>query len=434
MPLDDPDAIDVVKSGAVAVFAVARDDAAGAHARRYLFTADAGAALFGLAPDAAPHGLLAVSLGVSCFLRVPWETLAPAAPGAEHGRGLIEGWARRLASSLAAIPAPAANQKLAGGKHKVKDGRTFQSDGGAVAWVTVREGRARWLGLDGFAVDASSGPVCLCEGMWLAADGPVEVEVRRTEEVADLATLRAALALHQATVLRAVAVIEARERAALAQRLRESDARSERVTGDALAELASVLEPRGAPLPEGGSPVFIAAAAVGQAIGAVIRPPGASEDLGRTKNPLDAIARASRLRTRTVILRAGFWEEDCGPLVAKVAAGAKPVALLPRGPGRYELFDPADRSRRPLDRALAETLEPVATMLYRPFPDRALRVLDLLSFSLRGYGRELALMVILTVAGTLLGMFVPLATSVLIDRAIPGGDRALLAQVALGLF
>ena len=46
------------------------------------------------------------------------------------------------------------------------------------------------------------------------------------------------------------------------------------------------------------APLLVAAGAVGKALGVSINPPAQSENLPRLKEPLEAIARASRLRMR----------------------------------------------------------------------------------------------------------------------------------------
>ena len=80
-----------------------------------------------------------------------------------------------------------------------------------------------------------------------------------------------------------------------------------------------------------GTALLIAAGAVGRAMGIDIRPPARSEDPHRVKDPLSAIARASRIRTRRVILRGAWWEFDSGAILAYTAQDERPLALLPVG-------------------------------------------------------------------------------------------------------
>lgn len=95
--------------------------------------------------------------------------------------------------------------------------------------------------------------------------------------------------------------------------MREQERLNRQVTAEALGNLASVLRSTKAASFLEGTPLLVAAGAVGRALGVTIRPPARSEDLKRVKDPLSAIVRASRVRIRRVLLRDNWWEQDCGP-------------------------------------------------------------------------------------------------------------------------
>jgi NHLM bacteriocin system ABC transporter ATP-binding protein len=109
------------------------------------------------------------------------------------------------------------------------------------------------------------------------------------------------------------------------------------------------------------------------------------------------------------------------------------VALLPVTATRYVLFDPLHCTRTPLQARLAATLAPQAYTFYRPFPQRVLRWLDLLTFGLRGCGTDLCLVLLSGLAVTLLGMLTPHATAIVIDTAIPDADRSMVLQLGAAL-
>jgi len=201
----------------------------------------------------------------------------------------------------------------------------------------------------------------------------------------------------------------------------------------ALGELASVLKPQEAAFFQEGTPLLIAAGAVGRALGITIRPPARSEELKRVKDPLEAIARASRIRMRRVLLSDNWWKKDCGALLAYTNEQNLPVALLPVAAANYEIFDPVERTRTPVNVRTAQLLAPVAYMFYRSLPDRDLKPSDLLQFALKGRTRNLFLILLTGIAATLLGMLTPQVTAILIDNAIPDADRGLLVQIGLGL-
>ncbi|MBD2385847.1 NHLP bacteriocin export ABC transporter permease/ATPase subunit [Cylindrospermum sp. FACHB-282] len=213
----------------------------------------------------------------------------------------------------------------------------------------------------------------------------------------------------------------------------EREKLNHQVTVRALGELASVLKPKQAELMQSGTPLLIAAGAVGRALGITICPPARSEDLKRIKEPLEAIARASRIRTRRVLLNDQWWQQDSGPLLAYTNSDNRPVAVLPAGVGKYEIFDPENHTRTPISNGTARLLAPFAYMFYRPLPDKNLKAFDLFQFAFKGQIRELNVILLTGLAASFLGMLVPQATSILIDSAIPDADRSLLVQIGLGL-
>ena len=179
------------------------------------------------------------------------------------------------------------------------------------------------------------------------------------------------------------------------------------------------------------SPLLTVAGAVGRTLGVTIRPPSASEDLNRVKEPLEAIARASRLRLRQVLLRENWWSTDCGALVAY--REKQPLALLPVSGDRYEIFDPITQTRAIVNSENVAALSPVAYMFYRSLPDKALNIIDVLKFALFGRLKDLLVITLTGIAAILLGMLTPYATGILIDNAIPDSDRGLLLQISGGL-
>jgi ATP-binding cassette subfamily C protein len=200
-----------------------------------------------------------------------------------------------------------------------------------------------------------------------------------------------------------------------------------------LGTLASVLKPKQAELMQEGSSLLIAAGAVGRALGIKIMPPNRSEDMQRIKEPLEAIARASRIRIRRVLLNDKWWKKDTNPLLAYSHEDNHPIAILPSGVGKYEILDPEHHLRIPINNNTAGTIAPFAYVFYPPLPDKKLTAIDLLLFAFKGQIREIIVILLTGTIGSLLGMLTPLATATLIDSAIPNADRSLLLQIGLGL-
>jgi NHLM bacteriocin system ABC transporter ATP-binding protein len=110
----------------------------------------------------------------------------------------------------------------------------------------------------------------------------------------------------------------------------------------------------------------------------------------------------------------------------------QPIALLPASDTGYDMVNPLEQTRTPVDRHSAATLSPTAYTFYRPLPEK-LKTFDLLQFALQGHVKELIMVMLTGIAVTLLGMLTPQATAILIDNAIPDANRGILTQIALAL-
>src|SRR6185312_7902624 len=89
----------------------------------------------------------------------------------------------------------------------------------------------------------------------------------------------------------------------------------------------------------------------------------------------------------------------------------------------YVLRTP-DGRRRPVDREVAGSIEPGAWLFYRPLPDRRLGLIDLVRYcrGLTGLARDFVLVLAMAFAGALLGLTIPIAAGILVDRVIPEAD------------
>lgn len=177
-------------------------------------------------------------------------------------------------------------------------------------------------------------------------------------------------------------------------------------------------------------PLLAACRMVGAELGiAMVRAPRTGA--ATRSDPIEAIARASRVRSRRVMLRDAWWRDDNGPLLGFRAGGRSTVVLRYRRARGYTCFDPADGSEARVDGALADTLAPFAFIFYRSFPEAALSIRDVLRFGLHGCGSDLRSVVTMTVLAALLGMIPPVATGIVFDSLIPGAQRSQLLQMTI---
>ena len=434
--LNDPHTVWVIQSGSVALFAVTVKDGAIEGTRRYLFGSDSQEALFGttLVED---FGLLlmAVPIGEVELLKVDRECFKKLViEGDPRIVTWIEGWLGQIDASISHISPPADRiRAIAPGRFSLIDGETIQPESGAIAWVQMQQGNVWWMGLEKLTLDSTGGIFPLSEGMWLQAVQEVQVATHTTSAIPNPDTLLDGLSQLHTLILQYIQLLAAQEAEEELQRLRDRERLNRQVTAQALGDLISPLMPEQTNFFMEGAPLLVAAGAVGRALGVTIRPPARSEDLKRVKNPLEGIARASRLRMRQVLLRDDWWNKDCGPLVTYTEENTEPRALLPVSGSSYEVFDPVERTRVRVDEGIALTLIPIAFMFYRSLPDKILKAVDVFKFALWGLWGNMLVIFLTGIAATLLGMLTPQATAILIDNAIPDSDRGLLLQVGFGL-
>jgi ATP-binding cassette subfamily C protein len=305
---------------------------------------------------------------------------------------------------------------------------------GDVAFIRHREGYSRILGREGLEAPAD-GYLPISRRGWLQTAVDCRLFAVEPHEP-DAPTVWAGLGHLLDVLLRSIELNEAaREQAAL-ERLQQKTLARETTLRDACERLAASMNPGrgpagGAEVADSDDALVAACALVGRAAGLRIRAYPRTQGAPEPRDPLAAVLRASRVRGRKVALAGTWWRDDNGPLLGRLAESKRPVALLPVGAGGrgYLLRDPVERSERPVDERVAETLEPFAHSFYRPFPETRLGVRDVLRFALQGCAADAGVMAAMALCATVLGMVPAMATGMLFNTVIPGAQRSQLLQL-----
>jgi NHLM bacteriocin system ABC transporter ATP-binding protein len=436
--LNRPGTAWLIESGSVAVFSVDIEDGSLTGERRFLFDVGAGEILLGTTtPTARTRGLIAVAVQESVLGMLEARQVV----SATHGRAEIEAWIGKLASTLAPLKpnAHAPVAVAAGQQIRLKSGEAAACSGNSIVWVRVLLGSARLMGYDEGQLEPSDELIPLPQGVWLQTPESVELCAASPAGLSSEQLLRGA-ALLEPVFFRALEDLNRLAESEYRSRFEQRQELNQRLASETLRDLAGaslIGAPASVPTVS-GPPLLVAAQVVGQAQGITIRPAVGDLEARRT---LQAIALASGVRTRRVILAGRWWVEENGPLLAYKDAKKAPVALVPARPSplgqllkasRYTMFDPADRSWTPVSAAVAARLFPVASSFYRPFGDKR-STWDLLRFGVELYHRDLLMIVVCAVVVVLFGMVTPQSTAILVNRAIPDGNRSLVLQIALGM-
>ena len=146
----------------------------------------------------------------------------------------------------------------------------------------------------------------------------------------------------------------------------------------------------------------------------------------------ERFAAMNNARLRAIDLEKRWWVKDRGPMVAFQKVTNQPVVLKPGFFSGYRLHERGRLSRK-VGRSLASTLKKEAYIVAPPLPNKELRVRDIILIGLVLCSMDMGTLAFATLAASLLGLVVPLATGFLIDTFIPGAMRqqTLLLGVAL---
>ncbi len=430
---DDPSITYCVSRGFVDLFIVPVRDGFGVGQRQHVARIEEGALFFGLPlrRDSFGVALVAIAPGNAVVHELPIDQVVElgSAASAAAAAPLVDAWVHlmtphalpgRDAGGDGIVLRPNARVELPGG--------TVGRVGAPVLWVRVDKS-VRVVGVEE-PPRTSAGVFPFARGTGLLSSAAAVLPCVDTKAFLQHTRLSAGLgALHTLAVqeiAHGVLLREREERTWLASK----DAQERTALDDALRQLAHVHDEAYA----ARSPRVIGADAVEAALQHVLEHLGAPfrslPDRSATpKDRIDALARHNRLRTRGVVLRGLWWQEDAGPLVAFLESGT-PVALLPDGPARYVAL--LDGERRVVDARWAATLEPFALSFFRPLPDRT-TPLELARFALHGAAPDLFVVGVTGLLGGLFATLVPIATAHVFDSLVPGAQRAAVLQVAGGL-
>lgn len=422
--LDDPETVWCVLAGQVDVYVTARDGTLQTGGRDYLFTMEAGEALFGVERGffGDTMGLLAGGIPGTKVLRIARSKLLEGTEGqgiaftASLVDKFLEGLGRGIVKDI--VPLPKVRQKIGGERRALEANKPAGTD--ELLWGEIVEGRALFVGTE----DLSPGgtPFALPPNCWIVPLESCTVHGRSTEDLIRGGEFPSVFDAFCEMVFSSLAM-NARLRAADdLGALRQMQMSSRRAISTALSTLASALSGK---LREDGaaredSPLRRAFSTVAGFLGRKIAPGGE----GGGDESLRDLAQASNLKHRMVTLAGPWWLSDGAPLIAYRAG--TPVALLPTSRG-YRIAD--DDGERAVDEAIAGTLAPGAVQIYRPLPGSPLGGMDLLRFGLEGTKKDLGFVFVVSVALALLGLVSPEVNRQIFGEVIPHAERGRMLQL-----
>jgi NHLM bacteriocin system ABC transporter ATP-binding protein len=419
--LDAYDGAFLVRAGYVDLFAVWTEDGEPAGARRHVLRVGSGGIVCGF-PSAGSTAVIAVGgleteiqhLAALEALTMPTGTEeAPLdrwiAALAEAAFGAAPAWPDLVAQPGQAIDCP-------------EGGRLHAGRG--VLWACNASGAFGILDAD----DPAHEPLPLAAGFFLRARMATTCTMEATGRMPMEALARGLDAFHRLSAAAIGRKLEAHEQKAQ-ERLATRQSRDSRTMSRALVYLARVGHRIESDLDlVESTPLVAAFAAVSRRLGV---PASTWPRAELHRMSLAELARLAGFGLRRVLLRDGWWETDSGPLIAHLAEGHLPVALLPHGRGGYRLLD-GDREIA-VTAETAAALEPEAATLYRPVPKEIETLPGLARLIVAGGKHDLLTVVAMGLLASLLAAILPVGTGFLFEWVVPHAELQQMAAVIGGL-
>jgi NHLM bacteriocin system ABC transporter ATP-binding protein len=397
----------------------------------------AGQAVFGLAEPAQEirSRLFAARSPDAELLQIPTSRLKELEPSGEASsaaRRMMDEWIEAVSGAIAPASPPKSFTVLEAGRQIKIHAQACAATNRDVVWVRHVQGASQFFG------DATNALADNGRFFPLATSGWIESGAGTSLDCIDTATYLkrdrdwAGFVLFQNLVLPQLeSQVQRRLEHERARRSAMHASDQDQMNTALKRLIGSLNRKKGPSLLEDldADPLIAACQMVGAAAGISIASPIGDAANHEVKDPLNEIARASRIRLRKVLLRGRWWKEDHGALVGFRSEGMRPLALIPVRDG-YEWHDPSSGEQGRVHAKMALELDPSAHFFYRAFPDKQLTAHDVLLFGLHNCKREVRALLMAGILAGLIGLLTPILTSRLFNQIIPGAQRAQLMQLA----
>ena len=149
---------------------------------------------------------------------------------------------------------------------------------------------------------------------------------------------------------------------------------------------------------------------------------------------LDFSLRPHGIMRRNVQLDKGWYRDSYGPVLAFLKENGSPVAVLPKGMSGYYYYDHQTGAKVSVNAKNAELFEPEGYCFYRPLPQKAIGIIDLILYIKNCLSlSDIVLIVVTSFFSTLVGMLVPRITRALTGPVLNSGQGSALVSVAITL-
>ena len=156
------------------------------------------------------------------------------------------------------------------------------------------------------------------------------------------------------------------------------------------------------------------------------------ESITDRNEQLEYLMRPYGIMRRTVKLEGTWYRDAVGAMLGVLRESGKVVALLPAGLSGYSYYDYETGKRRRINRRRALLFEEEAVAFYKPFPLKKMSLPSLAKYIVQSLSAsDLVLIVLATLALSLVGMIAPALNKLLFGRVLESQSVRLLAGIAV---
>lgn len=421
--------------GRIDVFSVGIENGTAEGARTHYFTAEKGEILLSvpLLPGADLHFLAVATQNttVTEFRLAVLKEFSADGGNNQDVIALIEKWITQLAAGASFSNMEISGKNTFAGINQSFASNSFIHNRKQVLWLAISEGEALLLGLNEVQRDGLTTLVPFTGDLWLQPLNKVKADCYITADALNSPAFWDSLD-HFYNVL--LLCLEFKNKLAMVDELNllnEKSGYSILSQSDTLYRIASVVNSKikKSHFESLEDPMLTACKLVANHLGISVKKPVKP----RTEDPqpftLNDVLHASRFRARKVKLNDGWWRNETGSLLGFTKDGQNPVALIQQKQGKIEYVDTVTGTRKRMNASLSGLLQPFAYQFYPPLPDKVIKGSELISFGIKNCRREIFFIAVLSLAGGLLNLIVPMVTGYVFDRLIPYSELRLLPVV-----
>ncbi len=154
------------------------------------------------------------------------------------------------------------------------------------------------------------------------------------------------------------------------------------------------------------------------------------ENISDTNEQLEYLMRPHGIMRRSVNLERGWYKDAIGAMLGVRRSDGSIVALIPTGLSGYSFFDNDTGKWIKVNRKNQSLFDDEAISFYKPFPMKKLGVVSLLQYAVNALSvSDYVLLVLATLAITLLGLLTPKFNNMLMGPVLESGNARILVAL-----